>query len=185
MISGNPSRTSRNRFFDPKVVPEEYLPSKRSVRGRRGPVATAIAPSFSPHTSHDHNFRCHCTPFAGTTDSSLILTPFDSRVKRTVLLPRSHFQLGMNILPEVSLEGRIEGKDLGLKVYSGRRRGSRELRVHLLPKRRAGTGLPQHEERGNKEIEKKKKNAKRARASLEFSSWLARIIFTRPRSAND
>lgn len=45
---------------------------------------------------------------------------------------------------------------LVLKVYSGRRRGSRELRVHLLPKRRASTGLPQHEERGNKEIEKKK-----------------------------
>lgn len=92
-ISGNPSKTGRNKFFVPKVVPEKYLPLKRSVRGRRGPAATAIAPSFSPHTSHDHNFRCHCTPFAGTTDSSLVLHRSTLESRNRVLLPRSHFQL--------------------------------------------------------------------------------------------
>lgn len=45
-ISGSPPKTG-HRVLIPKVFPEACMPSRRSVRGRRGPAATAIAPSFS------------------------------------------------------------------------------------------------------------------------------------------
>lgn len=56
-INGNPSKN--DRFFFLKVFLEAHLLPKKSVRGRRGPAATAIAPSFSPHTVQHFNFYFH------------------------------------------------------------------------------------------------------------------------------
>ncbi|CAK9818485.1 hypothetical protein ANTQUA_LOCUS9830 [Anthophora quadrimaculata] len=63
-INGSPSRIVHRRLLVPKVFPEARLPPRRNVRGRRGPAATAITPSFSAHTVQHFNFRLHCS--AGT-----------------------------------------------------------------------------------------------------------------------
>lgn len=76
-ISGSPAKTG-HRVLIPRVFPEARMPSRRSVRGRRGPAATAIAPSFS-----------HRAPFNTAIVVSTVCPLSLSQHQRRVISPKT------------------------------------------------------------------------------------------------